>query len=104
MFPPYRLSQLEQDVSFKRQAYFSSQKRLVDRTRATISTKSLLGGGLVGGLVSVAGLFMAGKFILRGGYLSQILKTGLLMGIRTLTPVVKPFVNSLVKKILKKVS
>lgn len=102
LFPSDRISDLERDVRVKRDILYRSQDRLVDRAKSQLTAKTMLKGGLMGALVGLPTLFLAGRFMMGGGLVSKVAKAGLLFGMKTAAPVIKPMVASLIKKILKK--
>jgi hypothetical protein len=102
LFPPDRLSDLERDMHIKRERLDASQARLFDRAHAQITPINIFKGSLMSTLFGLPALFFIGKFIWKGGLMSKIAKTGLLFGLKTAAPVIKPFFTSLVKKITKK--
>lgn len=104
IFPSDRISDLERDVRTKREAFLSSQNRLLERAQDRLNPGSLLKGGLVGATVGLPALFFAGKFLMRGGLLSKVFKAVLLMAIRAAVPLVKPLFNSILKQLAKKFS
>lgn len=102
IFPQERISQLEHDVNVKRAAFFASQDRFLGNARQQITPMVIFKGGALGALFGLASFFFAGRFLAGGGLFSKLLKTGALVGVRALTPVIRPLLSSLFKNLLKK--
>jgi hypothetical protein len=102
IFPDVRISSLQRDVELKRAAFLSSQERLFDNAHKRLTPATLFKGGAIGSLMGLAGLFFAGKFIMKGGIFAKVMKAGLLMGVKSVMPVIKPLFSSLLKTVAKK--